>query len=182
MAFLLSGWMHEERSMQAVMIKIYDTHMNYILSNSWVSFHVFFAMFNTELAASWFWERQSFLSSKFDWGFYIASVYCEFVFNVDTDESGGFFFWQKLPLSYSLLFVFFPLHFNFFEEEKTWSWDSNLVPSSLRDFNKSKFCRLKALSNLVKVDTSRPASQKFGSAILNIFRHFILLLRVKIKS
>ena len=101
MAFLLSGWMHEERSMQAVMIKIYDTHMNYILSNSWVSFHVFFAMFNTELAASWFWERQSFLSSKFDCprlgGFYIASVYCEFVFNVDTDESGGFF-WQKITV------------------------------------------------------------------------------------
>ena len=87
------------------MIKIYDTHMNYILSNSWVSFHVFFAMFNTDLAASGFWERQSFLSSKFDCprlgGFYIASLYCEFVFNVDTDESGGFF------LSYSLMFVFF---------------------------------------------------------------------------
>lgn len=44
------------------------------------------------------------------------------------------------------------------------------------------FVDSQALSNLVKVDTSRPASQKFGSAILNIFRHFILLLRMKIKS
>ena len=82
-----------------------------------------FAMFNTELAAPWFWERQSFLSSKFDCpclgGFYIASVYREFVFNVDTDESGGFLLKKNTVVLFPSIRLFFPSILTFSEERKS---------------------------------------------------------------